>query len=533
MEIKLSKSIAELEENIKFIWQPPDIYDDVHNNYIWLVYGRKGSGKSTLVDYLGKKNGNNNVIIVRPRNSELFRKIKAATTNYDGNIDGIEEAISTALDFALTSHMIRVIVSENKSLDDGHSEELNNLISFLRSHDLEKGKIFQKAIKFLSGLSVEGFTITPNLTNLLDTVDAKVTFSDAKEALYEYVKIKGIEKLMCIDDIDEMGFTYSKEDKSLINALLILMVRKNLIFIERGIKLRILITAPSELFFQSSLWGSDWVTPRSRCLQWKELVHLKELVNKRIAVELNVHKSKPRFPDDKYSIATEQTWNRLFPTNIYNKIGRREETFLYILRHTFYTPRQILDLCDFILKSYEQHKIPINLIISQSKQVNASIIQSSVEEFSYRIRKDIIDVFSRIYYGLEEVMKAFQQRPNVWLKNQLIDFVKSNNLMLIEIENENEFKNENLIKQLQIIGFLGLGNRSIGGVSNSFDIRFSFLEYFPTYKSWEIAAISPLFYDSYDIRPVDDIIVSPHAKLSFGFTSYQKLVNYNHITNIF
>ncbi len=35
MEIKLSKSIAELEENIKFIWQPPDIYDDVHNNYIW------------------------------------------------------------------------------------------------------------------------------------------------------------------------------------------------------------------------------------------------------------------------------------------------------------------------------------------------------------------------------------------------------------------------------------------------------------------------------------------------------------------
>lgn len=532
MEIKLSKSIAELEDNVRYIWQPPDIYDDVHNNNIWLVYGRKGCGKSTLVDYLGTSNGNKNVIIVRPRNSELFRKIKAAITVYSDDLTNLDEAIATVLDFALMSHLMRIIIKEYTS--NSIPNELKAINDFLESHDLAKGKVFQKAIKFLSSLTQGGFHITPNLPNLLDIVNAPVTFSEAKEALYEFIENKKIEKLICIDDIDEIGFSYSLQDRLLINALLIIMVRKNLTFIERKINVRILITSPSELFFQSSLWGNDWVTSRSRCLQWKEISQLNELVNKRIAVELNIHKSKPRFSGDKYSIDLEHTWNKLFPISIYNKLGRLEQTFQYIVRHTFYTPRQALDLCDFILKNYHSHKIELTEIVNQSVQTNSQIIQAAVEEFTFRLRKDIVDIFSKIFLGLDDVMKAFQQRPNIWLRNQLLEFVKIENLQLIDMETENEYRNEILINKLQNIGFLGVGTRSItSGLPHSFDMRFSYLEDFPTYKSWEIAAISPLFYDSFDIRPVDNVVVTPHEKLSLGFDSFQKIANYNPKTNNF
>jgi ABC-type molybdenum transport system ATPase subunit/photorepair protein PhrA len=36
--------------------QKPDIYEGLKTDDIWLIYGRKGSGKSTIVDYLEKQN---------------------------------------------------------------------------------------------------------------------------------------------------------------------------------------------------------------------------------------------------------------------------------------------------------------------------------------------------------------------------------------------------------------------------------------------------------------------------------------------
>jgi len=46
MRIKFSKEIAELEiQDIKHIWQQPDIFESLNSDDIWLVYGRKGSGK--------------------------------------------------------------------------------------------------------------------------------------------------------------------------------------------------------------------------------------------------------------------------------------------------------------------------------------------------------------------------------------------------------------------------------------------------------------------------------------------------------
>ena len=533
MDFKLSKSIAELEkENIKFIWQPPNIYNDVLDNNIWLVYGRKGSGKSTLVDYLSTSNGNKKVIIIRPRKNELFRKIKAAMpSKLNFHID---ETIAFILDFVLMSHLMKEIL-----LDEGYKGVNNNNIDiihkFLMSHGLLSGNIFQKAIKFLGSLTGGEFVIKPNLPNLYDNVSSEPNFSDAKEALYDHLLKNKLDRLICIDDIDEIGFSYSPIDKVLINSLLIFMVRTNISSLERKIGLRILITTPSELFFQSSLWGGDWVSAKSRCLQWIEMEQLQGLVNKRIAIELKVKKSNPRFPDDKYSIETEHTWHKIFPSSIRNKLDKSEPTFQYIVRHTYYTPRQVLDLCDFILNKFETKKISTSDIVKLDIYVSSQIIQDAVESFTFRLKKDLIDLYSKLYIGLEEVFQSFQKRPNIWYRNQLLNFVKEKNLSIINIENEKEYNNEQLIEKLQNIGFFGLGTRSIEEVAGTikYDMRFSFLEEFPTFKSWEIAAISPLFYDSYDIRPLDNVIIIPHNKLVIPLSSEHKLVNYNHVHNNF
>ena len=77
--MKLSKGIGEIQKGeLQFIWQPPDIYEEVHKNNIWLIYGRKGSGKSTLVEFLGTDHIDSHVIIIRPRKVNIFQKVMSS-----------------------------------------------------------------------------------------------------------------------------------------------------------------------------------------------------------------------------------------------------------------------------------------------------------------------------------------------------------------------------------------------------------------------------------------------------------------------
>ena len=90
--------------------------------------------------------------------------------------------------------------------------------------------------------------------------------------------------------------------------------------------------------------------------------------------------------------------------------------------------------------------------------------------------------------------------------------------------------------ELQQIGFLGLGTRSLDPAPvgiEAYTMFFSFLEDYPSRKAWELAAITPLFYDAYDIRSVDAIVVKPHEKLSLTYGMLRKLRTYDVDRNTF
>ncbi len=111
-DIHLSKDIAELEDDVRLVWEPPDIYQEVFKDNVWLVYGRKGSGKSHLVDYLGKdkSNGrtNSGVIIIRPREDRLFPKVMTAISEADNPDERIVvENVASALEFIIFTLLMR------------------------------------------------------------------------------------------------------------------------------------------------------------------------------------------------------------------------------------------------------------------------------------------------------------------------------------------------------------------------------------------------------------------------------------------
>lgn len=536
MTIRLSKGIGEIQKaDLKHIWQPPDIYEEVHDNNVWLVYGRKGSGKSTLVDYLGAESDNSHVIIIRPRQTNLFRRALSAIKDSTDENRIIEESFVNTIDFILTTKIMRDLVEAGAYYPPKSSQEI--IYNFLKQHDLIEGSVLKKAINLFS---IAGkLKIVPDIESSLEKIEGGVDFDDAKSALMEYTKESNQSIILCIDDIDEVGFSFSRFDRLFVNGLLIFMIRSNINYLENESKIRIVLTIPSELYFHSTLWGGDWVSGKAECLVWNDTEVIQELVNKRIAMELGIKKNHPRFKTDIYSINSSQTWDRVFPTIIANLLGKNERAFEYVLRHTFYTPRHVLDLCDKIIKKILDNgraKLELDEAASKISQNQWNkIFQDSVQEFAGASTTNFCDLFGEIYEGLNEVLKAFRSRPIIWNRAQLLRYVEEQQLEMFRPDKEISYQGESLINALHRIGFLGLGSRDVTktppGVYK-YSVKYSFLEKVVYQGGWEIAVIAPVFYDTYDIRPIENTIVKPHEKLNIGSKAMHKIMGYDVSTNL-
>lgn len=530
-DVHLSKDIAELEDDVRLVWEPPDIYKDVFKDNVWLVYGRKGSGKSHLVDYLGKEKSKgaseNGVIIIRPREDKLFSSVMSAISAVDKADERIViENVAATLEFVVVALLMRRCVDLQGFLTPGSDREA--IYHFLVKNNFHKGSVLNRAVVVLSRITGGQFKILDNLAMLLADNPLTKGFPDAKAALWQCLKKASTSFIICIDDIDEIGFSFSRSDRLFVNALIVLMVRLNLEFAKGRHPLRVLLTSPSELFFHSTLWGDDWVETKSRCLRWTQHEGMQRIVNKRIAQQLNIRKNNPRNEHDIYSDATPQTWSSLFPLTITNKLDRQEPALKYMLRHTFYTPRHILDLSDKILHHMGENGVTVGQVQNVSVTDWNVAFQTKVEEYSCNIVNSFLKLYGKIYDGIDVVLRAFTSKPAIWTRGNLATFVDRECLTVTRRDPKKDYVGEALIDKLQHIGFLGLGSKDLvsPALTTAFNIRFAYLERLPNNRPWELAVISPVFYDSYGILTPDRTVVVPHERLLLSNQAWQEVAQY-------
>jgi energy-coupling factor transporter ATP-binding protein EcfA2 len=605
--LNLTKSINKYDsKDIRMIWEEPEIYGELLEREIWLIYGTKGSGKTTLVDYLKRysssegriseifyedeelikrlnmnkiikgdiqkpeslffrpiwrnvnllresleqskiepndinkviniwKQSNRKVITIRPREADIFNSIyNFIRKNIDDseiNNKIVTESIISFLDFVIHTKLINDIVPMRSSLTTGYEKVCYD---FLVNNSLYKGSILRMALRFVNRIS-NGFKLLENLSGILDELPAPV-FDEAKDAFFRYVKTQPLNIILCIDDIDEAGFDNSLYDKIFINSLLILCLRLNTKYIDENVPIRFVLTAPNELFFQKELWNTDKMNIHSIHLQWSNPLKMKRLVSKRIRVELKTKKRNIKKERYLYSIDPSDIWNQIFPDHIYNKGGEEECSFEYIIRHTFYTPRNILVIVDKILRRLLQ--LGYTLANMKEDEINiytlSEIFCSSVEDYSIEIVDSFHMIHKTFYENLINCLDEFTSRPNIWTRNCLREFI-SIHLVGCLRKNKKELNINDIIDELFRIGFLGFGtpeNVESNQDSEIYDLSFSYLGKYPKPRKWDIAVISPIFYDYYKIRSsyIDKPVV-PHNELALDIKTISKLGNYNIKTN--
>ena len=235
MRIRFSKEISELEEReIKYIWQKPDIYEGLKTDDIWLIYGRKGSGKSTIVDYLEKQNHDRKVVIIRPEEDDIFKEAMT-TILADLSINAIkderliEEGVISTLEFLFLTKAADAILPniERKFLPPG--SDLEKMYNFFVANQMNRGSIISRAIDIVCEISdSEKMSIIPNFARLLNKKVGSVTFKEFKQALYGHLKSEDTKLLICLDDIDGIGFSFSPSDRLFVDSIIALGARSNI-----------------------------------------------------------------------------------------------------------------------------------------------------------------------------------------------------------------------------------------------------------------------------------------------------------------
>lgn len=562
-ELRLSKDAAEYEvADLRHIWEPPPIFNRLEEGNTFLIYGRKGSGKSTLVRYLSlaknpstatkhsdRKRSNDlrsEIVIIRPHEEDTFiDQLLDVMRNHNNDYEDneLEKKVIKIFEWMfMVKLMVELIPLADPLITPGTSQ--NKIYNFLVHNKIYKGSRLYKMIDLISiFLGKNNGQNTSNILNFASApskIYAETGFLEARDALFTYIRDHCLSVTVCLDDIDDIGFQYSRPDRILINSLIRSTIKSNKTFSDKKINIRVIITCPTELYYQSRVWGSDTIIGKCVCVKWSNPKAMQQLVNKRIALELEKKKRTPRFDGDVYSIETSQTWNRIFPSQIMNEFGNNELTFDYILRHSFYTPRHILQYCDEITDCNELEFEKWLERKDAGHQEASEIIRSRVVECSRKIVDSILGIWGRIFPGIDEVLTTFRDRPSIWYEQQLRSWIR-NFCRGFMTRDDKRLSVEDVIQILYQIGFIGVGtllpdaDRSSYSSKDEYVLRFSFLEDVPRIEDsgWQIAVMSPLFFSRYNIQPIDHLVIVPHGKLIMKHDTLRKIRNYDFHNNSF
>lgn len=512
--MQLGKAVAQYQkQQVQFLWEPPEGYADLDENQPWVLHGQKGSGKTTLLDYLQFESESDIVSIIRPEEGELFRSLFPAilpSNSQRKNIDAISELVEV---LAYAEVMKRLV--GGKRFDTGPWAVM---YEFLVRHELMEGSIIRETLRYLH-VATDAFSKpVASLAGSIDKV-AGPSFIQARTALKRVLGTLKKSILVCIDEIDESGFAYSEEDRIIVNGLLAFCVRANTALQKDQLPLRFLLSIPSELLNHSHYWDSQKIRPFTYHLHWSDDEKLRNLVNKKIGIELKIHRRKPRFEGDRFSHETEQTWKRVFPDAVVSKLARAENAFSYVLRHTFYTPRNVLDCCQKVLDvlAVRGHHPEDAAVTDLSDAEWSTAFQKGVEKYTLELIPDILNVYGKIYQGLESCLMQFDDRPNIWSNGALSAFVKTRLADgLILASDGTKLTGDALLDALYKVGFLGFGSRAaytdhVPG--SSLELSFAFLGNHERPRSWDFAVIAPAFYDYCRVKCRFGVPVVPHERL--------------------
>ncbi len=473
-------------------------YDTFRRESTLFLFGRRGTGKSALVqmlDYEIRANKIQEYNYSRIINQEdAYHEFAIQIRNSPLRDSPQEELIYT-----LKKKWLWVIkVSGMLSLfSDNNIPEVKKLkiISYLKSSGLLKGKKDK-----YKPLNILAESLAAELDNI-DYAPAKVgaaiyrlgkklfnaEFEDAEEQLYELLDTEKKTAVVLIDSI-ERYYIKDKVSESVVASLIQAMLE---IYHNRSDRLFVKAAFPSEILphMSPSNWGKT--DDKTHIIKWN-FRDLTILLAKRYFKTI-VKKSATEKEIDYYS-EYDHSLNLLykyFPEKITSRSNIDFDTISYIISHTQKKPRQLIFLVNAILTLAEVEKVDFFNLSEDS-------IIDGVHVLIDALFRETLHVYEQIYPKATQIVtRALIESESYFDYSELDVKLKEVNALL-KNEAELSFLSKEDVKRLLLeSGVLGIG-RDKHKLANNKNILIALFEYqikgVLTLHNNSLCVIHPMFF---------------------------------------
>jgi len=478
-----------------------------------IIYGTKGVGKTALRRALAELNGDfffSTITIDLDSISfeAVYNRLTALNSTVKHEMHTLSRATwkNTLLSYALLSvseklpntnclkNKITTILKEEGFLKpNGHSAAENSNYRIMNVIE----NFFQKIISLPFSKEKTLVGVTAEQQNIVNKFPLNDNILIVLKEVIEVVKKSSKKALVCIDGFDSI-VKHTSDSREAIFAGLIDAVYFYRLDNELSEAFCFKAFLPQELTLEANTitWDGDKHLNNIHYVSWEEN-DFKSFVEKRFAP----------FSKKKYSRFND-VWSEYLPERILNTThGIEENTFEYILRHTLYRPRQVLNHIFTIISHWDETN-------SGSDKIQPSFIPGVIAKNNKIMATKVAEHLSRIYPNVINFLKSWQGSSSIIEVSKFRE--KINRYFFGDAGLNEHNETDKLFDELFDFGIFGVhANTQTNPISKRVEFCFAFVgdninsSIHNSMKDNDLIAFSPMFREYCGCHATKEGVIVP------------------------
>lgn len=486
---------ADCESEVKLLQQGYSRYFFYHTRFndlsldpkVFLIIGRRGSGKTALSQFFSFQKVMNAAIAIDVDEPAAFEKVlEDITLGTPHTREVAIPRIATVWRLVIWSIIFREL------------QELDSRIRAACIFGSREGKLSTFIRHFLKALLDRVLQSNNDLLDELESIFADGRISTGIKAVLEIARRQPV--IVAFDTLEN----YAIHDPIMMRttaALIQCASDFNREFAHLGIHIKIFAMAEVFPHLKEEIILNPLKSVRNEVyMHWrpKDLMRLISwrLYNYLEALDLLLPESR-RIDWDSSSDVLEKMWYPYFGKTLRNEQDLPERSFPYLLRHTQMRPRQLIVLCNEIAhRAKEKGTFPI---------FQPDTIISAVQERQNSLAEEVINSYSSVYPKVGRIVEALSGLPMIFKGNQL-DKRAPITASEWPAGDYSSHGFRQLVSELGIVGRVRHLNLEAGYAE--VDFEYNTESRLPLLSDY-ICAIHPMFYSKLNIRYEHRVRVYP------------------------
>jgi energy-coupling factor transporter ATP-binding protein EcfA2 len=486
-EVSCEQELEVLQEHYyEYFYDQSPFNEEVLDPEIYLIVGRRGSGKTSLTKYFGFQKVIKNCHSVDVDEPVIYNNIlhRIEKRQYQSTDLAVNE-VRNIWEYLIWS----LIFNQYCELDSAIKRA-----SLLFSNAGKPSQFFQEVVKGLINKYVGDDGV---INDELARVIHGTIFTSAKEKVIEFSRKEPV--IVAVDTFER----YDRENTAMmiVTASLIQFASDmNISYARKGIYIKIFVSSEIFPYVKESVISNTIKYIRDPLyLLWrpKDLIRL---VSWRLHKHLTATGHSFAFKDidwENFDEVRNKMWYPFFGKTIQNMRGMSEESFPYILRHIQMRPRQLVLLCKGIAQiATKEGKFPFFKDIS---------IPKSMAKSETLLADEVLNSYGLIYPNAAEIITALTAAPTIF-EGKYLDQVAKKTSSRWPSGNYTASGFRRLVAELGIVGRVRKQDEKTGIIAADFEYN---MHDRLTLNSDDLCAIHPMFYYKLQVRKDEHWIIYP------------------------